>query len=100
MDEVEKVLERFDMSKSKSVSTPLANHFILSAEQNPKSAEELKDMAEVPYASAVGCLMYAMVCTRPDLAQAVSQVSKYMSNPGRKILGFCEVDSKVFSRDK
>ena len=100
MDEVEKVLERFDMSKSKSVSTPLAKHFILSAEQSPKSAEELKDMAELPYASAVGCLMYAMVCTRPDLAQAVSQVSKYMSNPGRKILGFCEVDFKVFARDK
>ncbi|KAL1194905.1 Retrovirus-related Pol polyprotein from transposon TNT 1-94 [Cardamine amara subsp. amara] len=41
-------------------------------------------MAQVPYASAVGCLMYAMVCTRPDLAQAVSQVNKYMSNPGRQ----------------
>lgn len=81
---IEKVLERFDMSNSKPVSTPLAKHFILTAEQSPKSAEELKDMAEVPYASAVGCLMYAMVCTRPDLAQAVSQVSKYMSNPGRR----------------
>ncbi|XP_048604674.1 secreted RxLR effector protein 161-like [Brassica napus] len=72
------------MSKSKSVYTPLAKHFKLSAEQTPKSAEELKDMAEVPYASAVGCLMYAMVCSRPDLAQAVNQVSKYTSNPGRK----------------
>ena len=41
-------------------------------------------MAEVPYASVVGCLMYAMVCTRPDLAHAVSQVSKYMSKPGRQ----------------
>ncbi|KFK23216.1 hypothetical protein AALP_AAs44667U000300 [Arabis alpina] len=40
-------------------------------------------MAQVPYASAVRCLMYAIVCTTPDLAQAVSQVSKYMSNPGR-----------------
>ena len=81
---IKKVLERFDMSKSKSVSTPLAKHFILSVEQSPKYTEELKDMAEVPYASAVGCLMHAMVCTRPDLAQAVSQVSKYMSNPRRR----------------
>ncbi|KAL1198468.1 Retrovirus-related Pol polyprotein from transposon TNT 1-94 [Cardamine amara subsp. amara] len=41
-------------------------------------------MAQVPYASAVGYLTYAMVCTRPDLAQAVSQVSKYMSNPRKQ----------------
>lgn len=40
-------------------------------------------MARVPYSSVVGCLMYGMVCTRPDLGQVVSQVSKYMSNPGR-----------------
>ncbi|KAL0461191.1 UNVERIFIED_CONTAM: Retrovirus-related Pol polyprotein from transposon TNT 1-94 [Sesamum latifolium] len=40
-------------------------------------------MAKVPYASAVGCLMYAMVCTRPDLAHAVSKVCKYMSKPGK-----------------
>uniref|UniRef100_A0A2N9GJC7 Integrase catalytic domain-containing protein n=1 Tax=Fagus sylvatica TaxID=28930 RepID=A0A2N9GJC7_FAGSY len=32
----------------------------------------------------VGCLMYAMVCTRPDLAHAVSTVSRYMANPGRE----------------
>ena len=80
---IEKVLEHFDMLKAKPVSTPLAKHFILSPEQCPKSAKELKDMEEVPNARAIGCLMYEMVCTRLDLAQAVSQVSKYMSNPGR-----------------
>jgi len=41
-------------------------------------------MTKVPYASVVGCLMYAMICTRPDLAHVVSQVSKYMSKRGRK----------------
>ncbi|KAL0368120.1 UNVERIFIED_CONTAM: Retrovirus-related Pol polyprotein from transposon TNT 1-94 [Sesamum calycinum] len=40
-------------------------------------------MAKVPYASAVGCLMYAMACTHLDLAHAVSQIYKYMSIPGR-----------------
>ena len=40
-------------------------------------------MSKVPYASAVGCLMYAMVCIRPDLAQAVSVVSKFLLNLGR-----------------
>jgi len=37
-------------------------------------------MSRVPYASAVGSLIYAMVCTRPNLAYAVSTVSRFMSN--------------------
>lgn len=41
-------------------------------------------MRKVPYASAVGSLMYLMVCTRPDLAYYVSMVSRFMSNPGEK----------------
>ena len=41
-------------------------------------------MSKVPYASAVGCLMYAMVCTRPDLAQGVSVVSKFLANLGKQ----------------
>ena len=79
-----KVLERFSMDNAKPVSTPLASHFRLSSAQCPVSDEEIEDMSRVPYASAVGCLMYAMVCTRPDLAHAVSTVSKYMGKPGRE----------------
>ena len=38
-------------------------------------------MSQVPYASAVGSLMYAMVCTRPGIAHAVGFLSRYMSKP-------------------
>ena len=38
---------------------------------------------DVPYRQAVGCLMYLMTCTRPDIACAVSMVSKYLSHPRR-----------------
>jgi hypothetical protein len=38
-------------------------------------------MSHVPYASAVGSLMYAMVCTKPDIAHAVGVLSKCMSKP-------------------
>ena len=41
-------------------------------------------MRRVPYASAVGSLMYVMLCTRPDICYAVGIVSRYQSNPGRK----------------
>ena len=65
-------------------TTPLANHFKLSKEQSPKTVEEHDHMALVPYASAVGSLMYAMVCTRRDIAHAVGVVSRYTANPGKE----------------
>ncbi|KAH9790306.1 Integrase catalytic domain-containing protein [Citrus sinensis] len=40
-------------------------------------------MLQVPYSNAVGSLMYAMVCTRPDISHAVGIVSRYMHNPGK-----------------
>ncbi|CAL9018801.1 unnamed protein product, partial [Prunus brigantina] len=72
------------ISQAKVVSTPLAAHFKLSGQQCPKSEEEKQVMEKVPYANAVGCLMYAMVCTRPDIAQAISVVSRYMANPRKQ----------------
>ncbi|RVW66917.1 Retrovirus-related Pol polyprotein from transposon TNT 1-94 [Vitis vinifera] len=49
-----------------------------------RSEKEKKEIRNVPYASAVGSLMYAMVCTRPDIAHAVRVVSKFLSNPGKE----------------
>ncbi|KAK6115898.1 hypothetical protein DH2020_008167 [Rehmannia glutinosa] len=43
---------------------------------------EVEYMKKVPYASAVGSLMYAMLCMRPDICYAVGIVSRYQSNPG------------------
>ncbi|CAL5356856.1 unnamed protein product [Camellia sinensis] len=59
---LKKVLDRFGINgKTKAVSTPLAPHFKLSASMSPRTEEERKHMAQVPYANAVGALMYAMV---------------------------------------
>ena len=41
-------------------------------------------MKNVPYSSAVGSLMYAMICTRPDIAYAVGAVSRFLTNPGKE----------------
>ncbi|KAH9296395.1 hypothetical protein KI387_039983, partial [Taxus chinensis] len=66
---------------AKLVGTPLAGHFKLSKEQCPKTKQERNQMSKVPYSSMVGSLMYAMVCTRPDIAHAVGAVSRFMSDP-------------------
>nr|GEW60485.1 retrovirus-related Pol polyprotein from transposon TNT 1-94 [Tanacetum cinerariifolium] len=69
----------------KPIPTPLAPYFKLSSHKCPKSEEDKEDVSRVPYSSAVGNLMYAMVCTRLDLAHVVSVVSRYMHNPGKMI---------------
>lgn len=69
---VQKVSNRFSMTEAKPVQTPLANHFKLCVSQSPQTEVEKKLMESIPYASAVGCLTYAMICTRPDLAYAIA----------------------------
>ena len=70
------------MKKAKPVSTPLASHFKLSSKQSPANENEIYDMEKVLYASTIGSLMYAMVCTRPDLAHVIGVVSRFLSNQG------------------
>ena len=84
LEYVKKILNRFNMNEAKPVSTPLGSHFKLSKEQSLKTKEERDHMSKVPYASAIGNLMYIMVCTRPDIAHAVGVVSKFMSSPGKQ----------------
>ena len=81
---VERILERFNMKEAKPVTTPLGGHYKLSKSSCPSTEEENKKMVVIPYSSAVGSLMYAMVCTRPDIAHAVGVVSRFLSNPGKQ----------------
>eukprot|EP00253_Pinus_taeda_P008899 PITA_08899 len=56
----------------------------LSVEQCPKTQQEEEVMSHVPYASAVGSLMYVMIYTRPDIAHTVGVLSRFMSKPGKE----------------
>nr|GEY70306.1 hypothetical protein [Tanacetum cinerariifolium] len=58
--------EKIKLSKSQGASTPA----------------ELKRMQNVPYASAVGLIMYAIRCTRPDVSFAQNVTSRFQQNPG------------------
>ncbi|KAJ9566547.1 hypothetical protein OSB04_002513 [Centaurea solstitialis] len=55
---------------------------MLSKTQCPVSSQDQDKMKSVPYASAIGSIMYAMLCTRPDVAYSVSVTSRYQQNPG------------------
>jgi hypothetical protein len=49
--------------------------------QCPRNQYELDQMKVVPYASVVGSLQYAQVCTRLDLAFITGLLDRFQSNP-------------------
>ncbi|GKB33502.1 retrotransposon protein, putative, ty1-copia subclass [Tanacetum coccineum] len=58
--------DRLNLNKTQGASTP----------------EEVKRMQNVPYASAVGSIIYVVRCTRPDVAFTQNITSQFQQNPG------------------
>ncbi|KAL5555280.1 hypothetical protein UlMin_037516 [Ulmus minor] len=81
---IDKILEKYGMQDSKKGQQPMRHGIALSKDMSPKTSQEVNSMRKIPYASAVGSLMYAMLCTRPDICYSVGIVSRYQSNPGLK----------------
>ena len=81
---IDKVLEQFSMQNSKKGLLPFKHKVPLSDDQRPKTIEEENIMRQVPYASAMGRLMYAMLYIRPDIYYSVGKVNRYQSNLGPK----------------
>ena len=79
---INKILERFRMKDCSPSVAPIMKGDKLSLNQCPKNDLENESMKNIPYASVVGSLMYAQVCTRPDIACAVGVLGLYQSNPG------------------
>ncbi|CAI7863781.1 unnamed protein product [Closterium sp. NIES-53] len=74
---VQQVLQRFDFTYSSPQATPLSTRHSLLALPSDESVEP-----SGPYPELVGCLMYLMTCTRPDLAYPLSILTRYVA-PGR-----------------
>ncbi|CAI7845603.1 unnamed protein product [Closterium sp. NIES-54] len=74
---VHQVLQRFGFQYSSPQLTPLSTCHSLSAPPSDESVE-----LSGPYPELVGCLMYLMTCTRPDLAYPLSLLARYVA-PGR-----------------
>ena len=60
------------------MTTRLAQYFKLCSGNSAKTEEEKMDMARIPYASAVGNVIYLVIYTRPNLAYSVSVVNRCM----------------------
>ncbi|GJY06192.1 hypothetical protein Tco_0373246 [Tanacetum coccineum] len=81
------------MQDCKPISTLFPTNVKLSSKMSLSSEKERMKMSRVPYASAVRSLMFAMICTRLDIAHAVRVVSRYMAEPARE---HWEVVKRIF----
>jgi hypothetical protein len=79
---LDKILKKFRMDGSKKGFLPMLQGKTWSKTQSLATAEDREEMNKIPYASAIGSITYAMLCTRPDVAHAISLTSRYQSDPG------------------
>lgn len=80
---IQKLLERFDMTSASPVKTPLPKNTVLAEDPD----EFLLDPETATlYRAIVGALMFLMICTRPDIAFALSRLSKFSAKPGKSHL--------------
>ena len=79
---INKLLERFRMKDCSPSVAPIVKGDKFSLKQCPENKLQREQMTNIPYASVVGSLMYAQVCTRPDIAYVAGMLGRYQSNPG------------------
>jgi len=76
---IDKILACFNMVDANPVTTPLPKNIKLNDIEAPPDDQTADTY--VPYAKAIGSLMYAAIQTRPDIAFAVQNLSQYTSQP-------------------
>ena len=74
---INKVLERFNMKNCSPSVVPILKGDRFDLNQCPNNDFEWEHMKNIPYATTVRSLMYAQVCTRPDIAFAVGVLGRY-----------------------
>ncbi|GJU46176.1 putative RNA-directed DNA polymerase [Tanacetum coccineum] len=104
---LDKILKRFIMGNYKKRSLPLHHGIKISNDLCPVTDKELDKMSRVPYASAVGSIMYAMTCIRPDVSFALSMYlrntkDRFLVYGGEKeliVTGYCDAGWQTYKDD-
>jgi hypothetical protein len=77
------VLERYGMSNCATLSVPADPCVKLTPQMCSQTEEEKQEMKCVPFMECIGSIMHLTHLTRPDIAYAVGQASRYSQNPGQ-----------------
>lgn len=92
---IDQILTKFNIQDCNPVSTPIDKNQILTHEMDPKTKEERNSMRNTPFRKAIGCIMYAQLVTRLDLAYAVSVVSRFNNDSGTKDLAHWQAVKRI-----
>ena len=76
---LDKVLEHFSMTNSKSAPTPLPSNWVPQVAKDRASPELLRN-----YQSMIGSLLYLMIDTSPDIAFAVTKLAQFSANSSQE----------------
>jgi hypothetical protein len=79
---IDKILNQFNMQDSKKAFLPMSHEITLSKKQCPSTPDEQERMSVIPYASAIGSIMYTMLCMHLDVSYALSTMRRNQSNYG------------------
>jgi hypothetical protein len=79
---INKILNQFNMQDSEKGFLQMSHDITLSRNQCPLTPDEQEKITTIPYASAIGSIMYTMLCTRLDVSYTLSATSRYQSNYG------------------
>ncbi|GJV87131.1 retrotransposon protein, putative, ty1-copia subclass [Tanacetum coccineum] len=90
---IDKILKRFKMDTSKRGTIPMQPNVDLRKSQGPSTPAEVKRMKGIPYASAVGSIMYAVRCTRPDVANTKDMFLVYGGDSTTELGVTCYTDA-------
>ena len=90
---LDKVLKKFKMDQSKKGFLHVLQGVKLRPTQCPTTAEDREKMKVIPYAAGIGSIMYAMLCTRPDVCLTISLAGRYRGSPGLRL----STDSRTIS---
>ena len=97
---IDKVLNRFSMKNFKRGFLPMCHGISLSQTQCLTMQDERDRMSKIPCALAIGSIMYAMLCTRPDVSYTLSMTRKYQFDPGESHWTTIKNILKYFRRSK
>ena len=78
---IEQIVDRFGLTNARVASTPMEVGTDLSLDSPHVSAISLSPSEKTKYREMIGCLMYASIMTRPDIAFAVSSLSQFLESP-------------------
>ena len=94
------IVKRFGMENSNKGFIPMRHEVLISKKYLPRTLKDKTLMEKITYAKAIGSIIYAMPCTRPDVAFARSVTRRFHANPSERYLEALKYILKYLRRTK